>query len=94
VVLPHQPPHPLGGGADALMAEPRPNLAIALAVERRLGQGSADVADQVVVGAGADRPSLAGHRPLIGRDGVPGHEVVGSRAGLETHPNEFGLLAS
>jgi hypothetical protein len=48
-VLAHQPPDPLPGGADALVAQPGPDLAVALAVERRLGQEAADVPDQLLV---------------------------------------------
>src|SRR5262245_24907901 len=40
-LLAHEPPDPLLGGADTLEAEPCPDLAIALAVERRLGQDAA-----------------------------------------------------
>jgi len=44
-----------------------PDLAVALAGERALGQDPADVADQVGVGGGPDRATLAGHRPPFGR---------------------------
>ena len=54
-VLPHQPPDPLLGGPDALVPEPGPDLAVALPVERRLGQDAPDVADEFLVGAGAER---------------------------------------
>ena len=81
VMLPHQPPDPLGGRADAPMPQPRPDLAVALAVERALGQDPADVADQLLVGAGPDRAPLLGHGPPLGRDGLPGLEVVGGGAG-------------
>src|SRR5436305_12096111 len=76
VMLPHQPPHPLGGRADAPMTEPRPDLAVALAVEGRLGQDGADLADQLLIGARPDRPPLPRHGPLLGRDGLAGLEVV------------------
>ncbi len=29
-MLPHQPPHPVGGRPDALVPEPRPDLAVAV----------------------------------------------------------------
>ena len=48
-VLPHQPADALLGGPDALEAEPGPDLAVALAVEGRLGQDAADVADQLLI---------------------------------------------
>ena len=81
VVLSHQPPDPLGGRADAPVPEPRPDLAVALAVERALGQDPADVADQLLVGGRPHRPPLLGHGPLLRRDGLPGLEVVGGGAG-------------
>ena len=63
------------------MAEACPDLAVTLAVERRLREHPADVADEVVVGGGADRAPLPGRGPLIGRDRLPGLEVVGGGAG-------------
>jgi hypothetical protein len=48
-VLPHQPPDSLLRGPDTLIAEPSPDLAVALAVEGRLGQDAADVADQLLI---------------------------------------------
>jgi hypothetical protein len=52
-VLSHQRPDSFPGGADALVSESGPDLAIALAVERRLGQASADVPGQILIRAGA-----------------------------------------
>ena len=80
-VLPHQPPDPLLGGPDALVAEPGPDLAVALAVERRLGQDAADVADQFLVRAGAERPTLLGFGPLLDGDGLLMALEVDRRAG-------------
>ena len=68
-ILPHQTPDPLLGGADALVAKPGPDLAVALAVERRLGQDAADVPDQFLVRAGAERAAPPGFRPLLDGDG-------------------------
>src|SRR5215472_14178280 len=48
-VSPHQPSDPLLGSPDALVAEPGPDLAVAFAVERRLGQDAAYVADEFLV---------------------------------------------
>src|SRR5262249_22555623 len=64
-VLSHQPPDSLLRGPDTLEAEPGPDLAVALAVERRLGQDAADVADQLLVGARALRATLLGLGSLL-----------------------------
>jgi hypothetical protein len=48
-VLAHQPPDPLLQDPDALRAEPRPDLAIALAMERRLDQDASDVVDEFLI---------------------------------------------
>src|SRR5262249_27292195 len=61
-VLAHQPAHPLLGSPDALVAEPGPDLAVAFAVERRLGQDAANIADQLLIRTGAERTSLPGLR--------------------------------
>ena len=42
IVLSHQPQHPTAGGPDALHAQPRPNLAVPLAMERTGGKDGAD----------------------------------------------------
>jgi hypothetical protein len=68
-VLAHQPPDPLLRDPDALIAEPRPDLAIALAMERRLGQDAANVADQLLVVAWPERASLPECGPLLDGDG-------------------------
>jgi len=44
-MLAHWPPDPLLAGPDALVAEPGPDLAVALTMERGLGQDAADVTD-------------------------------------------------
>ena len=48
-VLAHQSPDAFLGGPDALVAEPGPDLAVALAVEGGLGQDAADVPDELLV---------------------------------------------
>ena len=78
VVLPHQPPDPLGGGADPLTPQAGPDLAVALAMERALGQDPADVADQLLVRGRPDRATLPGHGPLIDRDRLSGLEIIGA----------------
>jgi hypothetical protein len=50
---------------DALIAEPGPDLAVALAVERRLGQVAADVAYKLLVGATALRATPLGLALLL-----------------------------
>src|SRR5262249_52349873 len=70
-VLPHQPPDPLLGGPEALVAEPGPDLAVALAVEGGPGQDAADVADQLLVGARALRAALLGLGLLLGGEALP-----------------------
>jgi hypothetical protein len=50
------------------VAETGPDLAIALAVERRLGQDTADVPDQLLVGAGSERATFLGRGPLLAGD--------------------------
>jgi hypothetical protein len=89
-MLPHQPPDPLLGGPDALVAEPGPDLAVALAVERRLGQDAADVVDQSLVVA---RP--LGTTPLrfgvsLNRDRPGPSPMVERRAGQVPDPTDAG----
>jgi len=55
VVRTHQPQDAALGGADAGKAQPRPDLAVALAVERARGQQLADRLDQRLVGHRPDR---------------------------------------
>src|SRR5215212_10135251 len=57
VVPAHQAPDPPGGGADAGVAQPGPDLAVALAVQARAEDLRANVAQQLGIGAGADRAS-------------------------------------
>src|SRR5262249_53499827 len=54
---------------DALVAEAGPDLAVALAVERRLGQHVADVPDQLLVRAGSERATPPGSWPPVDGDG-------------------------
>src|SRR5262249_18522373 len=68
-VLPHQPPDSLLGGPDALVAEPCPDLAVPLAMERRLGEDAADVAHEFLVRAGTEWAVLLGFRPFCEGDG-------------------------
>ena len=77
-VLAHQPLDTLLGGANALVAESGPDLAVALAVERRLGQHAANMVDQFLIRTGAERTSLPGLRSLVDRDGAGAD--VGTRA--------------
>src|SRR5512134_3844215 len=58
-ILPHQPPDASGGAADPGKAQPRPDLAVALAGEPALGDHLLDVLDQRRVVAGADRAGAA-----------------------------------
>jgi hypothetical protein len=58
-VLAHQPQDTAAAGADAGQAQPRPQLAVALAVERAVGQQLADRRDQRLVRHRSARP-----RPL------------------------------
>jgi hypothetical protein len=63
-VLAHQAPDPPGRGAEAGMAQPGPDLAVALAMQARAEDLGADVLDQRGIGAGPDRTSAcrAGRR--------------------------------
>src|ERR671938_581552 len=63
-VLAHQAADPPGRGADAGVAQPGPDLAVALAVQARGQDLGADVPEQLGIGAGADRTSArrAGRR--------------------------------
>jgi hypothetical protein len=53
-VLAHQPQHPPPGCVDAAVAQPRPDLAVALAVE---GAGGEDGADRLSSAASAIAPT-------------------------------------
>src|SRR3712207_2430026 len=68
-VLAHQAPDPPGRGADPGMAQPSPDLAVALAMQARAEDLGADVPEQLGIGAGADRASAhrAGWCPDTGR---------------------------
>jgi hypothetical protein len=48
-MLAHQPQDPAAAGADPLEAQPRPELAIALAMERAVGQELPDRPHQVLI---------------------------------------------
>src|SRR5262249_20688724 len=65
------PPDPLLRGADSLVAEAGPDFAVALAVERRLGQNAADVADEFLIGARALRATPLGFESLRGGGALP-----------------------
>src|SRR4051794_40390167 len=59
-VLAHEAADPPGRGADAGMAQPGPDLAVALAGQARAEGLGADVLDQRGIGAGAARRAAAG----------------------------------
>jgi hypothetical protein len=59
-VLAHQAPDPPGRGMDTGMAQPGPDLAVALTMQARAEDLGADVLDQFGIGAGPDR--TAPHR--------------------------------
>src|SRR5262249_45437348 len=80
-LLAHQPPDPLLRGPDALVAEPRPDLAVALAVEGRLGQDAPDVADQLLIWARALRATLLGLGSLLNGHALLVAVEVDRRAG-------------
>jgi hypothetical protein len=64
-VGPHEPADALLRGPDALVAEAGPDLAVTLAMERRLGEDATDVADQFLVRAGTEWTAPLGHRPFF-----------------------------
>jgi hypothetical protein len=68
-VLPHEPADALLRGPDALEAEPGPDLAVTLAMERRLGEDAPDVADEFLVRSGTEWAALLGLRPFFEGDG-------------------------
>jgi hypothetical protein len=77
-VLPHQAAHALLGGALALVAQPRPDLAIALAVERAVAQNVPDRLHQSRIGHRTLRPRSAPrhgwhHHPAAAVDAGPRH---------------------
>src|SRR5262245_64077022 len=80
-VLAHQSPDPLFRGPHAPVTQPRPDLAVALSVERRLGQDLADVAGQFLVRAWPYWATLLGLRSLLGRDRCLMTPKVDRRAG-------------
>ena len=63
-VLAHQAPDPPGRGADAGMAQPGPDLPVALAMQARAEDLGADVLEQRGIGAGADRASACRIGPV------------------------------
>src|SRR5689334_615765 len=67
-LLPHQPPASLLGSPDALETEPGPDLAVTLAMERRLGEDAADVADEFLVRAGTEWAAFLGFGPFFEGD--------------------------
>ena len=66
--LPHQATHPLLAGADAREAQPRPHLAVALAMEGRVLQDLPDVAEEFRIGARAHRAALIGRGAFMNGD--------------------------
>jgi hypothetical protein len=64
-LLPHEPANALFRGPDALEAEPGPDLAVTLALERRLGEDAADVTHKFLVRAGTEWTALLGLRPFF-----------------------------
>src|SRR5918998_4726412 len=66
----HQPQHPALGGAHPGMAQPGPDLAVALAMERTGGEHGADRLDQRRIRHGSDR-TRAPRRRLPWWDAVP-----------------------
>jgi hypothetical protein len=66
-VLHDMPPDALLGGPDALVAEPGPDLTIALAVERRVGEDAPDVSEEFLLRSGAQRTAPLGFRPVVDR---------------------------
>ena len=89
-LLPHQPADPLLGGPDALVAEPSPDLAVALAVERRLGQDAANMVDEFLVRAGTEWAALLGLRPFCEGDGPLMPLEVERRAGQVPEATDAG----
>src|SRR5918997_562485 len=53
----YETPDPPGRGADAGMAQPGPDLPVALSMQARAEDPHADVLDQLGIGAGPDRTS-------------------------------------
>src|SRR5918912_1140052 len=75
-VLAHQPQDATPAGADAGAAQPRPQLAVALAMERAVVQELPDRLDQLLVRHRAERPGpLARDRRwmTVAVDGGPRH---------------------
>src|SRR5918912_1485239 len=68
-VLAHQAADPPGRGADAGVAQPGPDLAVALAVQARRQDLPADVREQLGIGAGADRTATCRDSGGRGTDG-------------------------
>src|SRR4051812_35323981 len=68
-VLAHQPPDPPGRGADAGMAQPGPDLAVALAMQTRAEDLGTNVLEQLGIRAGPDRAAArrCGRRLDAGR---------------------------
>ncbi len=67
IVLPHQPSHPLLRGADPRDPQLRPGFPVPFAMKRRGLEHSTNVADQDVVGGGADRTAATTRRRGQGR---------------------------
>jgi hypothetical protein len=73
-VLAREPEDAAAAGADALEAQPRPQLAVALAVEGAVPQQLPDRLDQGLVRHRAERtgpPTLAVGRAAVAVDGRP-----------------------
>src|SRR5215475_5457045 len=92
-MLPHQAQHAALGGADAGEAQPRPDLAMALAMEGTRSEQPADYGDQRLVRHRSDRTRpLPGTRLLASASSIqrrerrapePGHpqDAIGSATG-------------
>src|ERR671929_1453994 len=78
-VLAHQAADPSGRGADAGMAQPGPDLAVALAMQARAEDLGANVLEQRGIGAGPDwtAPCRTGRRLGAGRRAVAVHRGAG-----------------
>ena len=108
-VLPHQAAHPLLRGAQARMAQPRPDLPVALAVERAVDEHLPDRLDQRGVGHRPLRPRPApwrgrrfrcaaaaiDPRPRDAPDAAdPGDTVAAARGDRDDGAHRFDLRAA
>ncbi len=92
-VLAHQPQNPHFRGADALVTQARPHLAIALAMEPAVGDDLSDLPDQIGIRHGALWSRAAGRCGLgPGRLQVPVHAGPARTPG-PAHPGDAVSLA-